>query len=175
MHGGGQENGRRAGTSNVPAIVGMGEAARRAYTDMNKSMNYLIKLRDYAISRILREIPYVRLNGHRYKRLPGNLNFSFQFVSGEMIQILLDIKNIYVSTGSACSSESANPSNVLMAIGLNEDLANSVVRMTISTDTTKKDIDTVIDAIKEIVFEQRKLSSEYKEVINPQYKRGWRR
>ena len=175
MHGGGQENGRRAGTSNVPAIVGMGEAARLSRMDMNKHMGYLIRLRDYAITRILKEIPFVRLNGHRYRRLPGNLNFSFQFVSGETIQIMLDMRGIYVSTGSACSSDSVDPSHVLMAIGLNEDLANGVIRMTISIDTTKKDIDNVVDAIKEIVFNQRKLSSEYKEIINPQNKRGWRR
>lgn len=175
MHGGSQENGRRAGTGNVPAIVGMGEAARLSYIEMNKHMNYLIKLRDYAITRILREIPFVRLNGHRYKRLPGNLNFSFQFVSGETIQIMLDMNEIYVSTGSACSSKNSEPSHVLMAVGLNEDLANSVVRMTISIDTTKRDIDIAINAIKEIVFKQRNLSKEYKEIINPRYRRGWRK
>ena len=175
MHGGSQENGRRAGTGNVPAIVGMGEAARLSYIEMNKHMNYLIKIRDYAITRILREIPFVRLNGHRYKRLPGNLNFSFQFVSGETIQIMLDMNEIYVSTGSACSSKNSEPSHVLMAVGLNEDLANSVVRMTISIDTTKRDIDIAINAIKEIVFKQRNLSKEYKEIINPRYRRGWRK
>ena len=175
MHGGSQENGRRAGTGNVPSVVGMGEAARLANIEMNKHMSYLIKLREYAITRILKEIPFVRLNGHRYKRLPGNMNFSFQFVTGESIQIMLDMRDIYVSIGSACSSESIEPSHVLMAIGLSEDLANSVIRMTISIDTTKKDIDTAINAIKEIVYKQRQLSSEYKEIINPQKRCGWRR
>ena len=175
MHGGSQENGRRAGTGNVPSVVGMGEAARLANIEMNKQMSYLIKLREYAVTRVLKEIPFVRLNGHRYKRLPGNMNFSFQFVTGESIQIMLDMRDIYVSIGSACSSETIEPSHVLMAIGLSEDLANSVIRMTISIDTTKKDIDTAINAIKEIVFKQRQLSTEYKEIINPQKRCGWRR
>lgn len=175
MHGGSQESGRRAGTGNVPSIVAMGEAARLSHNEMNKHMDYLIKLRDYAIMRILKEIPFVRLNGHRYRRLPGNMNFSFQFVSGETIQVMLDMKNIYVSTGSACSSDSEEPSHVLMAIGLTTDLANSVVRMTISIDTTKKDIDTAVNAIKEIVFKHRSLSAEYKEIINPHKRCGWRR
>ena len=175
MHGGSQENGRRAGTGNVSAIVGMGEAARIANDEMQKHMEYLIKLRDYGIGRILREIPFVRLNGHRYKRLPGNMNFSFQFVDGETIQVMLDMKGIYVSTGSACSTDLVEPSHVLLAIGLNEDLANNVVRMTISRYTTKKDIDMAVNAIKEIVFKQRQLSKEYKEIINPHRRCGWRR
>ena len=175
MHGGSQEGGRRAGTGNVPSIVGMGEAARLSYNEMRKHNEYLIGLRDYGITRILKEIPFVRLNGHRYKRLPGNMNFSFQFVSGETMQVLLDMKGIYVSTGSACSSDLDEPSHVLMAIGLTKDLADSVIRMTISIDTTKKDIDTAVNAIKEIVFKQRNLSKEYKEIINPQKRRGWRR
>ena len=175
MHGGSQENGRRAGTGNVSAIVGMGEAARIANDEMQKHMEYLIKLRDYGIGRILREIPFVRLNGHRYKRLPGNMNFSFQFVDGETIQVMLDMKGIYVSTGSACSTDLVEPSHVLLAIGLNEDLANNVVRMTISRYTTKKDIDIAVNAIKEIVFKQRQLSKEYKEIINPHRRCGWRR
>ena len=175
MHGGSQENGRRAGTGNVSAIVGMGEAARIANDEMQKHMEYLIKLRDYGIGRILREIPFVRLNGHRYKRLPGNMNFSFQFVDGETIQVMLDMKGIYVSTGSACSTDLVEPSHVLLAIGLNEDLANNVVRMTISRYTTKKDIDMAVNAIKEIVFKQRQLSKEYKEIINPHKRCGWRK
>ena len=175
MHGGSQESGRRAGTYNVPSIVGMGEAARLSYNEMRKHNEYLIGLRDYGITRILKEIPFVRLNGHRYKRLPGNMNFGFQFVSGETMQVLLDVKGIYVSTGSACSSDLDEPSHVLMAIGLTKDLANSVIRITISTDTTKKDIDMAVNAIKEIVFKQRNLSKEYKEIINPHKRRGWRR
>ena len=176
MHGGSQEDGRRAGTGNVPSIVAVGEAARIANVEMKRQMEYLIKLRDYAIGRILREIPFVRLNGHRYKRLPGNMNFSFQFVEGEAMQVMLDIKGICVSTASACSTGSSEPSHVLLAIGLNEDLANSVVRMTISEYTTKKDIDITINAIKEIVFKQRQLSKEYKEIIiNPRRRCGWRR
>ena len=175
MHGGGQEDGRRGGTGNVPAIVGMGEAARISGIEMKHNMEYLIKLRDYAITRILREIPFVRLNGHRYKRLPGNMNFSFQFVDGETLQVMLDMKGIYVSTASACSTGSNEPSHVLMAIGLNQELANSVVRITISEYITKKDIDMAVNTIKEIVFKQRQLSLEYKEIINPHRRCGWRK
>lgn len=175
MHGGSQENGRRAGTGNVPSIVSMGEAARLANIEMKEHMEYIVKLRDYAITRILKEIPFVRLNGHRYKRLPGNMSFCFQFVEGEAVQVMLDMRGIFVSTGSACSTGQSEPSHVLLAMGLNEELANSVVRMTISKHTTKRDIEITINAIKEIVFKQRQLSSEYKEIINPRKRCGWRK
>ena len=175
MHGGSQENGRRAGTGNVPSIVAMGEAARLANIEMKEYMEYTVKLRDYAVTRILKEIPFVRLNGHRLKRLPGNMSFCFQFVEGEAVQVMLDMRGIFVSTGSACSTGQSEPSHVLLAMGLNEELANSVVRMTISRYTTKKDIDISINAIKEIVFKQRQLSSEYKEIINPRKRCGWRK
>ena len=175
MHGGSQENGRRAGTGNVPSIVSMGEAARLANIEMKEHMEYMVKLRDYAITRILKEIPFVRLNGHRYKRLPGNMSFCFQFVEGEAVQVMLDMRGIFVSTGSACSTGQSEPSHVLLAMGLNEELANSVVRMTISKHTTKRDIEITINAIKEIVFKQRQLSSEYKEIINPRKRCGWRK
>ena len=175
MHGGNQENSRRAGTGNVPSVVGMGEAARLANIEMKEHMAYMVKLRDYAITRVLKEIPFTRLNGHRVKRLPGNMSFSFQFVEGESVQVMLDMRGIYVSTGSACSTGESEPSHVLLAMGLNEEIANSVVRMTISRYTTKKDIDIAVNAMKEIVFKQRQLSSEYKEIINPRKRCGWRK
>ena len=175
MHGGSQEQERRAGTSNVPAIVAMGEAARLSSIEMKKHTEYVTKLREYAIMRIFREIPYVRLNGHRYKRLPGNLNFCFQFVDGVNLQVMLDMKGVCVSTGSACSTALAKPSHVLLAIGLNEELASNVIRITISAKTTKKEIDETINYIKDIVHKQRQLSKEYNEIINPYRRYGWRK
>ena len=127
MHGGNQEYCRRAGTGNVPAVVCMGEAARLANIEMKEHMEYMVKLRDYAITRVLKEIPFTRLNGHRVKRLPGNMSFSFQFVEGESVQVMLDMRGIYVSTGSACSTGESEPSHVLLAMGFNEEIANSVV------------------------------------------------
>lgn len=175
IHGGSQEQERRAGTSNVPAIVAMGEAARLSGIEMKKHTEYVTKLREYAIMRIFREIPFVRLNGHRYKRLPGNMNFCFQFVDGVNIQVMLDMKGVCVSTGSACSTGSGKASHVLLAIGLNEELASNVIRMSISYTTTKKEIDEVINYLKEIVYKQRQLSKEYIEIIKPYRRYGWRR
>ena len=175
IHGGSQEQERRAGTSNVPAIVAMGEAARLSGIEMKKHTEYVTKLREYAIMRIFREIPFVRLNGHRYKRLPGNMNFCFQFVDGVNIQVMLDMKGVCVSTGSACSTGSGKASHVLLAIGLNEELASNVIRMSISYTTTKKEIDEVINYLKEIVYKQRQLSKEDIEITKPYRRYGWRR
>ena len=170
MDGGGQEHGRRAGTGNVPAAVAMGEAAYICKSNMKQHMSYVTKLREYAIQRILREISFVRLNGHRTRRLPGNMNFSFQFADGVTIQELLDMKEIYVSTGSACSTGEAEPSHVLMAIGLTAELASNSIRITISEENTKNEIDKAIDELKNILFKLREMSSEYKEIIG--YKRN---
>lgn len=174
MHGGGQERKKRAGTGNVPSVVAMGEAARVCREHMNEENTYITRLKEYAIQRIIREIPYTRLNGHRWKRLPGNLNFSFQFVDGEAVQVLLDMKGICVSTGSACSTGQTEPSHVLRAIGLADELAHGTVRLTLSERTTKAELDKVINELKDIVFKQREMSTEYKEMINP-YRRFMRR
>ncbi len=174
MHGGGQENGKRAGTGNVAAAVGMGEACAICKRDMKNHMAYVIKLREYAIQRILREIPFVRLNGHRTRRLPGNLNFSFQFIEGEELLNMLDMKEICASTGSACSTGSTGASHVLMSIGLTEELAHGSLRITISEENTKKEIDTAIDEIKIILFKLREMSAEYMEIINGKRKSNYR-
>lgn len=172
MDGGGQEQGRRAGTGNVAAAVAMGEAAAISKENMKKQINYVTNLREYAIQRILREVPFVRLNGHRMRRLPGNMNFSFQFVEGEELLGMLDMKEICASTGSACSTGDTEPSHVLMSIGLTEELAHGSLRLTISEENTKKEIDTVIDEIKNILYKLREMSTEYKEMMTPAGKNG---
>lgn len=174
MYGGSQEQGRRAGTGNVASAVAMGEAADICRNNMKQHMDYVTRLREYAIQRILREIPFVRLNGHRTRRLPGNMNFSFQFVDGEALLVMLDMKGICASTGSACSTGSTEPSHVLMSIGLTEDLAHGSLRLTISEENNKKEIDTAIDEIKRSLFKLREMSNEYRHMITPMSSYGKR-
>ena len=161
LFGGGQEKGLRAGTQNVPSIVGMAKAAELSHNNMMNKARYEVSLRDYFIERILREIPFSRLNGSRRNRLPGNINISFQFVEASEILALLDMKGICASSGSACSSNSSKPSHVLISIGLPEELAYSSIRFTISDETTKDEIDFVVNNTKNIISELRKKSSEY--------------
>ncbi len=168
IHGGAQERKRRAGTENVPGIVGIGTAAERAARTMEERAGKEKKLRDYMISRIEAEIPYCRLNGHRVRRLPNNVNFSFRFVEGESLLIMLDMKGICASSGSACTSGSLDPSHVLLAIGLPHEIAHGSLRMTLGEDTTKEDIDTVVDALKEIVQNLRNMSPLYEDFIKKQ-------
>ena len=174
MYGGSQEQGRRAGTGNVASAVAMGEAADICRNNMKQHMDYVTRLREYAIQRILREIPFVRLNGHRTRRLPGNMNFSFQFVDGEALLVMLDMKGICASTGSACSTGSTEPSHVLMSIGLTEDLAHGSLRLTISEENNKKEIDTAIDEIKRSLFKLREMSNEYRHMVTPRSSYGQR-
>ena len=165
LHGGAQERKRRAGTENVPGIVGMGTAAARAARTMKARTDKERELRDYLISRVLKEIPYTRLNGHPTKRLPNNANFSFQFVEGESLLIMLDMKGICASSGSACTSGSLDPSHVLLAIGLPHEIAHGSLRLTLSEETTKEDIDYVVDTLKEIVDRLRSMSPLYEDFI----------
>lgn len=168
VHGGAQERKRRAGTENVPAIVGYGVAAERAARTMEERTKKEIELRDYFIGRILNEIPYVRLNGDAKRRLPNNINVSFQFIEGESLLIMLDMKGIAASSGSACTSGSLDPSHVLLAIGLPHEIAHGSLRMTISEETTKEDLDYTLDQIKEIVNRLRELSPLYEDFIKKQ-------
>ena len=161
VHGGGQERSRRAGTENVPGIVGLGAAAERAMRILEGKTKKEITLRDYLIERLEKEVPYCHLNGHRTKRLPNNVNFSFQFVQGESVLIMLDMKGICASSGSACSSGSLDPSHVLLAIGLMPQEARGSLRLTLSEDNTKEEIDTTVEAIKAIVERLRSMSEEY--------------
>ena len=168
VHGGAQERKRRAGTENVPGIVGIGTAAKRAAANMEERTAKERKVRDYLIDRVLNEIPYCRLNGHRTDRLPNNANFSFQFVEGESLLIKLDMKGICGSSGSACTSGSLDPSHVLLAIGLPHEIAHGSLRMTLSAETTKEDIDYTIDNLKEIVAHLRSMSPLYEDFMKKQ-------
>lgn len=165
VHGGAQERKRRAGTENVPGIIGLGTAVRRALKTMKTRTEKEKKLRDYLIDRVLAEIPYCRLNGHRTKRLPNNANFSFQFIEGESLLIRLDMKGICASSGSACTSGSLDPSHVLLAIGLPHEIAHGSLRLTLGEDTTKEEMDYVVEALKEIVPGLRNMSPLYEDFI----------
>ena len=165
VHGGQQERSRRAGTENIPGIVGYGAAVKKAFESLTERMNKETRLRDYLIGRIEKEIPYCRLNGDRVKRLPNNVNFSFQFIEGESLLIMLDMKGICASSGSACTSGSLDPSHVLLAIGLPHELAHGSLRLTLSEENTKEELDYVVDSIKEIVNKLRSMSPLYEDFV----------
>ena len=170
IHGGAQERKRRAGTENVPGIVGYGVAARMAAETMEARTKKEQELRDYFIRRVLDEVPYTRLNGDPEKRLPNNANFSFRFIEGESLLIMLDMKGIAGSSGSACTSGSLDPSHVLLAIGLPHEIAHGSLRLTLGADTTKEDLDYTLEQIKEIVAKLRNLSPLYEDFIRKQQK-----
>ena len=165
IHGGGQERKRRAGTENVPGIVGFGKAVELAMANMEAKQEKERELRDYLITRVLAEIPYTRLNGHRTKRLPNNSNFSFQFIEGESLLIMLDMKGICASSGSACTSGSLDPSHVLLAIGLPHEIAHGSLRLTLSEETTKEELDYTIEQLKAIVSNLRNMSPLYEDFM----------
>jgi cysteine desulfurase len=162
IHGGSQERGRRAGTYNVPGIAGLGTAAKLAMENMAKCAEKEKELRDYFIDRISAEIPYTVLNGHREDRLPNNINFCFRFVEGESVLIMLDQAGICASSGSACTSGAIDPSHVLRAIGLSDEIAHESLRLTLSYENTKEEIDTVVGELKRIVERLRGMSPAYK-------------
>ena len=171
IHGGAQERSRRAGTENVPGIVGLGKAVELAYNTMDERNSKEIYLRDYTIDRVLSEIPYARLNGHKTKRLPNNINFSFQFIEGESMLIMLDMLGICGSSGSACTSGSLDPSHVLLAIGLPHEIAHGSLRLTLGEENTREEIDFVIDNLKSIVAKLRNMSPLYEDYIRTQKKK----
>lgn len=164
IHGGAQERKRRAGTENVPGIVGYGAAVERAVRTMEERTAMERKLRDHLIDRVLHEVPYTRLNGHRTRRLPNNANFSFQFVEGESLLIMLDMEGICGSSGSACTSGSLDPSHVLLAIGLPHEKAHGSLRLTLDTDNTEEEIDFILEKLPQIVARLREMSPLYEEV-----------
>lgn len=168
IHGGAQERKRRAGTENVPGIVGMGTAAKRAADTREERTANEVEVRDYLIDRVLKEIPYSRLNGHRTDRLPNNANFSFRFIEGESLLIMLDGKGICASSGSACTSGSLDPSHVLLAIGLPHEIAHGSLRLTINEEITKEDIDYVVENLKAIIERLRNMSPLYEDFIKKQ-------
>ena len=166
IHGGSQERGRRAGTYNVPGIAGLGTAAKLAMENMAKRAEKEKELRDYFIDRISAEIPYTVLNGHREARLPNNINFCFRFVEGESVLIMLDQAGICASSGSACTSGAIDPSHVLRAIGLSDEMAHESLRLTLSYENTKEEIDTVVGELKRIVERLRGMSPAYKAFLD---------
>ncbi|MDE7434854.1 MAG: cysteine desulfurase NifS [Lachnospiraceae bacterium] len=168
VHGGAQERKRRAGTENVPGIVGFGKAVELAVATMEERCSRERKLRDYMISRIESEIPYARINGDRENRLPNNVNVCFRFVEGESMLIMLDMKGICASSGSACTSGSLDPSHVLLAIGLPHEIAHGSLRLTLGDDTTREQIDTTVDAIRDIVQHLRDMSPLYEDFVKKQ-------
>lgn len=165
IHGGAQERGRRAGTLNVPGIVGFGTAAALAGETMQERATRETALRDYLIDRVLAEIPYTRLNGHRQDRLPGNAHFCFRFIEGESLLILLDQRGICGSSGSACTSGALDPSHVLLAIGLPHEIAHGSLRLTLSAENTREELDRTVEALKEIVGRLRDMSPLYEDFV----------
>lgn len=170
IHGGGQERKRRAGTENVPGIVGLGKAVEIAVATMEERTKKESELRDYLMKRVLEEVPYARVNGSRKHRLSNNVNFAFQFIEGESLLIMLDMKGICGSSGSACTSGSLDPSHVLLAIGLPHEIAHGSLRLTLNADNTKEEIDFVVESIKEIVEKLRSMSPLYEDFVKHQGK-----
>jgi len=165
IHGGAQERGRRAGTENVPGAVGFEAAVKKAFDGLEERADKERELRDYLIERLEKEVPYCRLNGDRTKRLPGNVNFNFQFIEGESLLIMLDMKQICASSGSACTSGSLDPSHVLLAIGLPHEIAHGSLRLTLSEENTIEELDYVVESVKEIVEKLRQMSPLYEDFV----------
>ncbi len=161
LHGGGQENGRRAGTENTASVVGMAKALELAVANREEHCRKMQQLRDKLIEEVLEKIPYTILNGHREKRLPGNANFSFRFVEGEALLLMLDMKGICASSGSACTSGSLDPSHVLLAIGLPHEIAHGSLRVSFGDENTLEDVDSIVTALCEILPRLRELSPLY--------------
>lgn len=165
IHGGAQERKRRAGTENVTGIVGLGKAVELAVSTMEERTARERELRDYLMTRVLKEVPFARVNGPRDNRLPNNANFCFQFIEGESLLIMLDMEGICGSSGSACTSGSLDPSHVLLAIGLPHEIAHGSLRLTLGVDTTREDIDVTIEVVKKIVKKLREMSPLYEDFM----------
>ena len=168
MHGGAQERKRRGGTENVPGIVGFGKAVEIAMNTLEERTKKESELRDYLMKRVMAEVPYVRINGHRTSRLSNNVNFAFQFIEGESLLIMLDMHGICGSSGSACTSGSLDPSHVLLAIGLPHEIAHGSLRLTLNSDNTMEEMDYVVESIKKIVEKLRSMSPLYEDFVKRQ-------
>ncbi|WP_320928070.1 cysteine desulfurase NifS [Hungatella sp.] len=168
MHGGAQERKRRGGTENVPGIVGFGKAVEIAMNTLEERTKKESELRDYLMKRVMAEVPYVRINGHRTSRLSNNVNFAFQFIEGESLLIMLDMDGICGSSGSACTSGSLDPSHVLLAIGLPHEIAHGSLRLTLNSDNTMEEMDYVVESIKKIVEKLRSMSPLYEDFVKRQ-------
>lgn len=165
IHGGAQERRRRAGTENVPGIVGFGKAVQLAMDEMEERTKKEVEMREYLMEKVMREVPFTRINGSRTSRLPNNINFAFQFIEGESLLIKLDMAGICGSSGSACTSGSLDPSHVLLAIGLPHEIAHGSLRLTLSEENTMEEMDITADKIKEIVAYLRELSPLYEDYM----------
>ena len=161
IHGGGQERNRRAGTENTPGIVGLAKALQLANQELEANQAKLISLRDYMMDKVLEGFEHVRLNGHRTKRLPGNANFSFEFIEGESLLLNLDLKGIAASSGSACTSGSLEPSHVLLAMGICHEIAHGSLRLTLGKSNTREEVDYLLAVLPEIVDKLRAMSPLY--------------
>ena len=168
IHGGAQERKRRGGTENTPGIVGLGKACELAMASMEERTKKEKEMRDYLIARVMKEIPYTRLNGHPTERLSNNANFAFQFIEGESLLIMLDMEGICASSGSACTSGSLDPSHVLLAIGLPHEIAHGSLRLTLNDEITKDQIDYTVESIKKIVERLRSMSPLYEDFVKHQ-------
>ncbi len=163
IHGGGQESGKRAGTENVPFMAGMAKAFEMAHIQMEENYLKVAQMRDYLIANVVSRIPRVRVNGHLTKRLPGNANFSIECIEGESLLLMLNMKGIACSSGSACASQSLDPSHVLLSIGLPHEIAHGSIRVTLSEDNTYAEIDYFVNTLEEIVKKLRALSPLWEE------------
>ncbi len=166
MHGGAQERGRRASTENIAGIVGLGKAIELATSNMEEHNKHLLALRERTIEEITKKIPFIKLNGDRQKRLPGNVNFSFEYIEGESLLLMLDMKGIAASSGSACTSGSLDPSHVLMAIGLPHEIAHGSLRVSFGENNTQEDVDYLLEVLPMIVERLREMSPLYESVKN---------
>ncbi|MEG0388532.1 MAG: aminotransferase class V-fold PLP-dependent enzyme, partial [Niameybacter sp.] len=165
IHGGAQERGRRAGTENVPGIVGLAKAIELAYTDFDDKVVRIQGLRDKLINGVLEAIPYAKLNGDPVQRLSNNVNIGFEFVEGESLLLLLDMNGVAASSGSACTSGSLDPSHVLLALGLPHEKAHGSLRMTLGEKTTEAEIDYVLEKLPTIVQRMRDMSPLYEDFL----------
>jgi len=165
IDGGAQERKRRAGTENVPYIMGIAKALDISIAHLDERMAHAQKLRDHLIDRVMNELEHCRLNGHRTQRLPGNANFSIEFVEGESLLLMLEQRGIMANSGSACASGSLDPSHVLLAIGLPHEIAHGSLRLSVDHETTMEDIDYTVEALKEVVTQLRAMSPLYEDFI----------
>lgn len=166
IHGGGQERNRRAGTENIPYIIGLGKACEIARRDFQKRYDHLLALRDRLQQGILSRIPQVQLNGHPTKRLPNTLNLSFRYIEGESLLLNLDLEGIAVSSGSACTSGSLEPSHVLLAMGVPPEVAQSAIRFSLGWANTEEDVDYVVEVLPRVVKRLRDISPLYQKHIS---------
>ncbi len=166
IHGGAQERGKRASTENLPGVIGLGKAIELAAENMETYNKKLLDLREKTIEGLMAKIPYIRLNGHRTSRLPGNVNISFQYIEGESLLLMLDMIGVCGSSGSACSSGSLDPSHVLMAIGLPHEIAHGSLRLTFGEENTQEDVDFILEEIPKIVSRLRDMSPLYEAIKN---------